>query len=83
MKTIRYSKVAARALLKFNSKTKERLEEAILEITGDPLLGKKLKGDFGKEKLRSLKVWPYRIIYRFDSHYVDIVYVEHRKDVYR
>ncbi len=83
MKTIRYSKVAAKALVKFDSKTKERLEEAILEIARDPIIGKKLKGDFGKEKLRLLKVWPYRIIYRFDSLFLDIVYVEHRKDVYR
>ena len=83
MKTIRYSKISAKSLLKFDSKTKDRLEEAILEIARDSLIGKKLKGDFGKEKLRSLKVWPYRIIYRFDSHYLDIIYIEHRKDVYR
>ncbi len=83
MKSIRYSKISARALSRFDSKIRTRMEEAILAIADDPLVGKKLKGDFGKEKLRSLKVWPYRIIYRFESHFLDIIYVEHRKDVYR
>lgn len=83
MKSIRHSKIATRALSKFDSKTRCRLEEAILAIADDPLVGKKLKGDFGREKLISLRVWPYRIIYRFESHFLDIIYIEHRKDVYR
>lgn len=83
MKTIRYSRTAAKSLMSFDAQTKKRLEEAILEIAGNPLLGKKLRGNFAKEHLRSLKIWPYRIIYRFNSRSLDIVYVEHRKDVYR
>lgn len=83
MRTIRYSRTAAKSLLAFDAQIKKRLGDAILEIAENPLLGKKLKGDFAKEHLRSLKIWPYRIIYRFDSHSLDIVYVEHRKDVYR
>lgn len=83
MKAVRYSRTAAKSLLAFDTQTRKRSEEAILEIAREPLLGKKLKGSFAKDDLRSLKIWPYRIIYRFDSHFFDIVYVEHRKDVYR
>lgn len=82
-KSIRYSKTAAKSLLRLDHLTRDRMKEAILEIAQNPLMGKKLKGDFGKEGLRSLKVWPYRIIYRFESSYLDIIFVEHRKDVYR
>ena len=83
MRSIKYSKIAAKSLIRLDSHTKTRMEEAILQIADNPLLGKKLKGNFAKEKLRSLKVWPYRIIYRFESNLLEIVYVEHRKDVYR
>ena len=83
MKSIRYSESAAKSIKNFNHDIKIRMEEAILEIAKNPLLGKKLKGNFAKESLRSLKVWPYRVIYRFESAYLDIIYIEHRKDVYR
>ena len=83
MKQIRYSRTAAKSLLKFDSQLKARMEEAILEIATNPLIGKKLKGDFAKEGLRSLRIWPYRVVYRFDSNHLDIVFIEHRKDVYR
>ena len=83
MRVPRYSPTAEKSLKKLDSKTRTRLEEAVLELLRDPLAGKKLKGDFGKERLRSYRVWPYRIVYRFDPHFLDIVFVEHRKDVYR
>ncbi len=83
MKQIIYSKIAARTLIKLDASTKSRMGEAMLEIAENPLLGKKLKGVFAKEKLRSLRVWPYRIIYRFESSRLEIIYIEHRKDVYR
>ena len=83
MKSIRYSATAAKSLLNLDSHTMAKMEEAILELAKNPLLGKKLKGNFAKEKLRSLKVWPFRIVYRFHSNLLEIVYIEHRKDVYR
>jgi len=83
VRTVRYSQTAAKSLAKFDQHLKERMGEAILEIAKDPLLGKKLKGSFAKEGLRSLKVWPYRIIYRFDTRFLDVVFIEHRRDVYR
>ena len=47
----------------------------------NPRLGKKLKGDF--EGLRSYRLGTYRIVYRFTRKAVEIIYIEHRKDVYR
>ena len=55
-----------------------------LQSLGDvPTLGKKLKGDFFG--LRSIKAWPYRIIYRLysDSTAIEIVTIEHRQGVYK
>lgn len=83
MRDIRYSRTAAKSILRLDRPTKARIEEAILAVSENPLIGKKLKGTFAKEKLRSLKVWPYRIIYRFDRDSLEIAFVEHRKDVYR
>jgi len=51
------------------------------ELAGNPFLGKKLKGEF--EGLRSYRLGPFRIIYRFSKELVEIVYLDHRKDVYR
>jgi mRNA-degrading endonuclease RelE of RelBE toxin-antitoxin system len=49
-----------------------------------PLDGKPLKGHFQKEKVWSYRVWPYRILYRrVGSEWLDVLSIEHRKDVYR
>ena len=48
-----------------------------------PLGGKPLVGDL--TGLRSLRVGMYRIVYRFDprSGVVDVVWIRHRREVYR
>ncbi|MFA6158522.1 MAG: type II toxin-antitoxin system RelE/ParE family toxin [Candidatus Paceibacterota bacterium] len=48
-----------------------------------PFQGKELHGDL--KGLRSLRVWPYRIIYEIIKHelIVFVVEISHRKDAYR
>lgn len=55
----------------------------IQKLKNDPYAGKKLKGEFGG--LRSLKVWPYRIIYRFlpQEKLLFINVIQHRQKVYK
>jgi len=55
----------------------------IEKLKNDPYIGKKLKGEF--EGLRSLKVWPYRIIYRYlpQDKLFFINVVQHRQKVYK
>jgi mRNA-degrading endonuclease RelE of RelBE toxin-antitoxin system len=49
-----------------------------------PIDGKPLKGHFQKDKVWSYRVWPYRILYRrVGSEWLDVLSLEHRKDVYR
>ena len=37
-----------------------------------------------KEKIWSYRVWPYRVLYRCTgSQWLDVLSIEHRKDVYR
>ena len=50
-----------------------------LEITA--LEGKKLGGKFAG--LRSIRAWPYRIIYFLSSETITIDKIEHRQGVYK
>ena len=80
-KDVRLSHRAEKALNGLASQPRDRLKNAIRELTQDPLLGKKLKGEF--EDLRSYRIGPFRIVYRFESTILEVVYIDDRKDVYR
>ena len=60
-----------------------RMAEALRSLAFDPYVGKKLRGEWDGH--RSLRVWPYRIIYVLDHAVVTITVlaVGHRKNVYR
>lgn len=60
-----------------------RVLAAIDGLRDDPNAGKALQGQLAG--LRSLRVWPYRIIYQLHKRVVTItvVAVGHRRDVYR
>lgn len=58
------------------SKIKKKL--AVLEK--DPSIGKKLSGELSE--LKSLKAWPYRIIYYLTKDYVYITSIIHRQGAY-
>ncbi len=61
----------------------KKIARKLQTLEAVPTLGKKLKGEFFG--LRSIKAWPYRIIYRLysDSTTVEIVTIEHRQGVYK
>lgn len=64
-----------------DTRFKDPLKEAIRELSANPLLGKKLKGEF--EGLGSYRVGSFRIVYRFSEESLEVAYIDHRKDVYR
>jgi len=78
---VRLSRRAEKALLALDARLQERVKEAIRELAGSPLSGKKLKGEF--EGLRSYRLGPLRIVYRFTKDLLEVVFVDYRKDAYR
>ena len=71
-------------MVSFDAGTRNKIKDAIRHLANHPLEGKPIKGKFQKEKVWSYRVWPYRILYRkTGSEWLDILSIEHRKDVYR
>ncbi len=84
MRQIRLTPQAIKDSKAFDEATRERIKEALRHLAEHPLDGKLLKGEFQKEKVWSYRVWPYRILYRrVGSEWLDVLSIEHRKDVYR
>ena len=80
---VEYSHTARKQIKSLPKEIKIKVLKTIERLKNDPYAGKKLKGEF--EGLRSLKVWPYRIIYRFLSQekLLFINLVQHRQRVYK
>lgn len=80
---LEYSKSSQKSLKRLSQKKRIKALLIIGEITKNPLVGKKLKGKLSQ--LRSIKVWPYRIVYYYNkkSKYLFIDEIEHRQGVYR
>ena len=83
MVKVEITKAAEKNFLKLPQNIKKLLSKkiSVLKIDqyqGKPLSGK-LKGSF------SLRIWPYRAIYLFDSkkQTIFIYKVQHRKEVYK
>ncbi|MFH1610927.1 MAG: type II toxin-antitoxin system RelE/ParE family toxin [Patescibacteria group bacterium] len=70
-------------LQKIDNKYRQRIRLALIGLSNDPFLGKKLDGK-RKDQL-SLVVWPYRIIYEiFKKELVVLVIrIGHRQGVYK
>lgn len=84
MREVRLTLQALKDLEAFDADTKNKIKEALRHLAKNPLEGKQLKGRFQKSKMWSYQVWPYRILYRrVGSEWLDVLSVEHRKDVYR
>jgi len=78
--------VTPSALKQYNhlSKTEQtKIKKKILVLEQDSQEGKKLSGEYSE--LRSLKAWPYRIIYYIDNaqRKIFIVTIAHRQGVYK
>lgn len=70
-------------LKKTNHKFREKISLTLLKIQENPFIGKSLKG--WHEKLFTVRVWPFRIVYQLDqkSRVINVISIKHRKDVYR
>lgn len=56
---------------------------ALMRLSRDPFVGKKLDGEY--KGYWSIRVWPHRIVYQIFKNelIVYVVKIKHRKDVYR
>ena len=70
-------------LKKLPSSEKKKIFKKLHLLEENPLLGKKLTGEFNG--LFSFKAWPYRIIYQFQLNVkrIFIVTIDHRQGVYK
>ena len=66
-----------------DSRYKQRIELALISLSSDPFLGKKLDGKYKDQ--RSYEVRPYRIIYEIIKRelIVLIIRIGHRQGVYK
>lgn len=80
--TVSLKPSAEKALNKLNEKDQIKIKRILLELSLDPYIGKKLKGDLEGEY--TVRAWPYRIIYKIIKKELIIIVVKigHRQGVY-
>lgn len=61
----------------------KKISKKLFTLLDNPLSGKKLEGEL--IIYRSLRAWPYRIIYMFDeeNNQVQVTYILHRQGAYK
>ena len=76
-----YRPQAIKQLQQLSPSEKKKVLRKLESLATDPLIGKPLRGEL--EGLRSLRAWPYRIIYENVQEKIRILSIAHRRDVYR
>jgi len=73
---------AKKSLKKIDPQDKPRILTALVRLRQNPFLGKKLSGEY--KDCYSLRVWPYRIVYKIHKKrlLVLVVNIGHRGSVY-
>ena len=80
--TISLSPRAQKNLLRIPLSQQKKIARKLLTFKRNPLLGKKLGGELSDR--RSLKVWPYRILYRIQqSRVIEVSDIIHRQGAYK
>lgn len=76
------TKAAQKNLEKVDVRYKKRIYLALIELSANPYIGKRLEGQL--HDFYSLRVWPYRIIYQVINKelIVFVVQIKHRQGVY-
>ena len=79
---IKFEKKAEKELNKLPIQYQKRILAALLVITANPFIGKKLEGEL--VGLYSYRVWPYRIIYKIYRKIlvVVVIHIGHRQSAY-
>ena len=77
------SKTAQKQYQKLSPNEGKKIKKKLNSLESDQLTGKKLAGEL--KLFRSLRAWPYRIIYYINEveDRVEVVDIEHRQGVYR
>lgn len=67
---------------KLNHEQRKKVALGVEKIKNDPLTGKKLEGEL--KHLRSVRAWPYRILYEvfLKEKVIRVSSIEHRQSVY-
>jgi len=78
--------ITPKALKQYNHLPKTeriKIKKKLLYLEKNPLEGRKLTGKL--PEIRSLRSWPYRILYYLndDAHKIFIVTIAHRQGVYK
>lgn len=73
---------AQKQLNKIPLKYKKKIQHAIDYLAQDPFSGKKMHGEY--QGRYTLRVWPYRVIYRIEKKKVLVIVlaISHRQAVY-
>jgi len=80
---VSYSKTSLKQLKKLTRTKQIEILKKIEKLKNDPDAGKKLKGPL--KNLRSLKTWPYRIIYQYSENdkTIFINIIQRRQSAYK
>ena len=80
--TLRVEPKAQKDIDKLSEQYRTRVIQILGEIEANPFLGKKLQGK--REGQYSVRVWPYRIVYKIYKHELLVLVIEfgHRQGVY-
>jgi mRNA-degrading endonuclease RelE of RelBE toxin-antitoxin system len=76
-----YKPVVVKQLKMLPVVEQKKVLQKLLYLQENPFMGKQLKGELAG--LRSLRAWPYRIIYELLGQKITVVSVAHRRDVYK
>ena len=80
---VNYSKTSLKQLKKLTRTKQIEILKKIEKLKNNPDAGKKLKGPL--KNFRSLKTWPYRIIYQYSKNdrAIFINIIQHRQSAYK
>ncbi|OGG14799.1 hypothetical protein A2773_06895 [Candidatus Gottesmanbacteria bacterium RIFCSPHIGHO2_01_FULL_39_10] len=76
-----YKPQVIKQLKKLPLSEKKKVIRKLELLANDPLTGKQLKGELAG--FRSLRVWPYRIIYEISKDEITVYSIAHRQGVYK
>jgi mRNA interferase RelE/StbE len=74
---------AQKSFNRLPKKDKEKIKKKFSVLEGSPLEGKKLSGELNE--LRSIRAWPYRILYYINNEekIIYIASIVHRQGAYK
>lgn len=78
--TIELSSEALKNFQKIPHAERKKIQRKIDSLAANPLLGKKLDGKL--KDFRSVRAWPYRIIYLLELNIITVVRIGHRQGAY-